>query len=290
MDYTNLTYQRSFIKPLLLGILIAAIVIQLLATYLASAGNLTMENIRQGIERAEQMKGKIKLPEKAINRDSVKAAEKATEIFHSDEFQTQVDTMRDILQQGTFDNSNLSNQVKPVREKSFLSSNERIYLFISSSIPKSTLRRYITTLEKVADLNVTVVMRGFIGGMDKAKSTFDFMREVLYKEEQCDFRKTQCEMFATGVNIDPQLFRRYKIERVPAVAYATGVNVLQPEMSEGLLETVEVGKSYTVYGDASFDYLLEQINKEAKSRSLESMIAKLREGFFNVDIQIHNEQ
>jgi len=281
MDYIKLTYQRSFIKPLLFGILIAVIVFQLLATYLASADNLTMENIQQGIERAEQMKSKIKLPEKAKNCDAVKAAEKATEIFHSDEFQTRVGTMRDLLRQGTFENSNLSNQGEPDREKSFLSSNERLYLFISSSIPKSTIRRYITTLEKIADLNVTFVMRGFIGGLDKAKPTLDFIREVLYKVEECDFRETQCEMFATGVNIDPQLFRRYKIERVPAVAYATGVNVLQPEMSEGLRETVEIGKSYTVYGDASFDYLLEQINKEAKSRSLEHMIAKLREGFFD---------
>ena len=90
-------------------------------------------------------------------------------------------------------------------------------------------------------------------------------------------------MFSTGINIDPQLFRRYRIGRVPAIVYATSVNIIEPGMSEGLRETATVGQTYTVYGDASFDYLLEQINKKAKSKSLESMIAKLREGFFDAE-------
>ncbi len=249
-----------------------------------------MKDIQQGIERSEQMKSEIKLPAKAKNHNVTEAAKNATKIFHSDKFQTTVGTMRERLQQGALDNTNLSTQVKHDRENSFLPSNERLYLFISSSIPKSTLRRYITTLEKVSDSHVTVVMRGFIGGMNQAKPMLDFMREVLYKKDDCDFRKTQCEMFVTGINIDPQLLHRYKIKRVPAVVYATGVNVLQPEMSEGLHENVEIGNSYTVYGDASFDYLLEQINKKVKSKSLESMIAKLREGFFDADVQVQSER
>lgn len=163
----------------------------------------------------------------------------------------------------------------------FLSSSERLYVFISSSIPKATLRRYLADLDGVDDPNIAVVMRGFVGGMAKVGPTLEFMKEVLFKDENCDPAAGPCELFKTGVQIDPKLFRRYSVERVPAIVYATSVTTNHPQMSEGIIKAANVRGAYAVYGDASLEYLLRRIQKESGSKSLARMIARLKEGFFD---------
>ena len=52
-----------------------------------------------------------------------------------------------------------------------LGTNERIYIFLSSSIPTETLRRYTSAVGALGDRNVRFVMRGFIGGAKYMKPT-----------------------------------------------------------------------------------------------------------------------
>lgn len=208
------------------------------------------------------------------------AAKRASRVFHSDEFQSRVGTIRERLKSKML--SDDSEQTCHSNNGGLvLSSSERMYVFISSSIPKAALRSYLADLDRIGDPNIAVVMRGFVGGMSKAAPTLEFMKGILFKDENCDPAAGPCELFKTGIQIDPRLFQRYSISKVPAVVYTTGVTTNHPQMSEGVIEAANVGRSYTVYGDASLEYLLGSIQKESGSQSLARMTARLKEGFFD---------
>lgn len=157
-----------------------------------------------------------------------------------------------------------------------LKEDERIYIFVSSSVPKDTLRNYAMDIDGLGQPRMSIVMRGFVGGMTKVSPTLEFLRGVLFKDETCDSDK--CEAYRAPILIDPLLFRRYGIEAVPAIVYAKGVRVVNFTVSEGLGEGAETGDYYILYGDAALEGALELINSEARSRSLDCLVWKLRRG------------
>ncbi len=157
-----------------------------------------------------------------------------------------------------------------------LKEDERIYIFVSSSVPKETLRNYARTLDGLGQHRMLIVMRGFVGGMTKVKPTLEFFRGVLFKDENCDSDK--CEAYRAPVLIDPLLFRRYGIEAVPAVVYARGVRFTDSTVSEGVKAGVETGDYYVLYGDAALDGALEILTREVRSMSLDCLVWKIRRG------------
>ena len=157
-----------------------------------------------------------------------------------------------------------------------LKEDERIYIFISSSVPKETLRNYAGDLDSLGQPRMSIVMRGFVGGMTKVRPTLKFLREVLFKDENCYSDK--CEAYRAPVLIDPLLFRRYGIEAVPAIVYARGVKGVDSTVSEGVKEEVETKEHYILYGDAVLDGALEILNSVARVRSLDCLVWKLRRG------------
>lgn len=157
-----------------------------------------------------------------------------------------------------------------------LKEDERIYIFVSSSVPKDTLRNYARDIDRLGQPRMSIVMRGFVSGMTKVRPTLEFLRRVLFKDENCDSDK--CEAYHAPVLIDPLLFRRYAIEAVPAIVYVRGVRVMDSTVSEGLGEGAETGDYRVLYGDAALDGALELIDREAGSSSLNCLVWKLRRG------------
>jgi len=157
-----------------------------------------------------------------------------------------------------------------------LKEDERIYIFISSSVPKETLRNYVRDLDALGQPRMSIVMRGFVGGMTKVRPTLEFLRGVLFKDENCDSDK--CEAYRAPVLIDPSLFRRYGIEAVPAIVYARGVKGVDSTVSEGVKEVAETGEHYILYGDAVLDGALEVLNSVPRVRSLDCLVWKLKRG------------
>ncbi len=149
---------------------------------------------------------------------------------------------------------------------SIFKEDERIYIFVSSSVPKNTLRNYARVLDDLRQPRISMVMRGFVGGMTKVRPTLEFLRRVLFKDENCYADK--CEVYRAPILIDPLLFRRYGIEDVPAVVYAKGVRVMDSTVSEGVKEGAETGDYKVLYGDTALDGALELINREVRSRLL----------------------
>lgn len=145
---------------------------------------------------------------------------------------------------------------------------EKIYLFISSSMPEITLRTYARDLDKLGDKNIVMVMQGFVGGIKYITPTLEFIQNILKKSPACDSKSRVCDAFNAGVYIDPQAFARYGINGVPAVVYVRDEN--EEKFSE----------AYRVSGEVSLEYALERIEKESKSSQISHALKKLRKGFY----------
>lgn len=155
------------------------------------------------------------------------------------------------------------------KTKKYLANDERIYIFISSSVPKSTLKKYALDIDRIGDLNIVMVMRGCIKGCAKLMPTVSFIQDIIAPSEK--------EQLQVEVLIDPNLFRLYGIKKVvPAIVYAKGVVVDSFESSEGMSENLKATPiSYSVYGDVSLEYAIGKINEKAKSSSLEAILKEM---------------
>lgn len=138
----------------------------------------------------------------------------------------------------------------------FLNSNERIFIIISSSIPKHILKNYFDSLQSV-NTDVTFVLRGTIGGVKKIMPTLNWIQDVLKKDEN--------SRYEYNIIIEPRIVSKYNIEKVPAVLYVNNYN-------PSYLETSKDEKHYIYYGTVDIDYALEKINLDAKSEGLKKVL------------------
>ncbi|OPL12116.1 MAG: hypothetical protein AVO38_03550 [delta proteobacterium ML8_D] len=204
------------------------------------------------------------------NKTVEKIAKQTAGTFHSRAFQKKLQKQIDAL----------SNQLHPAGEEppaislkeagqnTFLMPDEKIYLFISSSMTETFLRNYAQDLDKLGDKNIVMVMQGFVGGIKYIKPTLEFIQNILKKSPSCDPKTRPCDAFNAGIYIDPQAFVRYGINRVPAVVYA------RDENEENFAE------AYRVSGEVSLEYALERIEKASTSCEISQVLKKLRRGFY----------
>lgn len=214
-----------------------------------------------------------------------RAAKTSADLFYSPEYQARITAESERLKQTVF---------APVMKEYYpeeaerqqaaagrLAADERVYVFISSSIPSDTLRTYMAIADKVKEPNLAFVLRGMIGGARQVGPTMTFVTDLLKQDSGCDIKTDKCEMYQANVQVDPLLFARYHVTQVPAVVYARNVSVVEGfGKSEGLTDEVPVGDAFLVEGDASLDRLLEVINREAKSKTVDGLVAAMRKGFY----------
>ena len=144
---------------------------------------------------------------------------------------------------------------------------ERLYLFVSSSVPLATLRAYAAIIDRAKTNQITMVLRGFVGGMKKAGPTMAFIGEILKKDSACDLSKARCDSYQVNIQIDPERFQEFRIDQVPTLVYLAASDDEQTPDDPPI-----------VTGDARLDALLERINREAKRPVLQTLIAALRGG------------
>ncbi|WP_205743313.1 TrbC family F-type conjugative pilus assembly protein [Geobacter sp. FeAm09] len=153
-----------------------------------------------------------------------------------------------------------------------LAADERIYLFISSSMPLSTLRNYARGIDRLRDPRVVMVVRGFVDGIQDGTKTMEFFMQIRLKDLGCS--GANCATFSTQIDIDPNLYRRFRPASVPALVYVRGVHPVDPDVSEGSPENVPVPSpsSWTmIYGDAALSYLFGRTADTTKSPTLAAM-------------------
>lgn len=207
---------------------------------------------------------KMTLPVNKYADEGLKAAQETSDYFHSPEFQEKIQCEKHRLA-----NVVLADAITPwkkkqqmVEEKAIeagsLTGTEKVYLFFSSSVPDETMQAYISAIAKVSDPNVIPVMRGWMGGMTDTRANAKYFSRILLKAPACQDSREPCQYHQVEISLLPALFTKYAITRVPAVVYANEKD------------------AYLIQGDAALDYLLERINREAKSTALASLIKKMR--------------
>jgi type-F conjugative transfer system pilin assembly protein TrbC len=228
------------------------------------------------LKESQENAKKLQLPKNDQGDDCgcQDAAGKVMEKFNSPDFQAKMRDEQQRLQETIF--KDFLSESKPQGDQNqpavTEAHEEQIYLFISSSVPLATLRNYAAMIDRARTGQVIMVLRGFVGGMKKIRPTMEFIAEILKKDSTCDFTKEKCDSYQVNIQVDPQLFQRFGIEEVPALAY---LKISESDAEEKQAEPIIIS------GDASLDYLLERINREANSATLNTLIAALRGGIGN---------
>lgn len=234
-------------------------------------------DISSSLARADRQAGALTIPQNTSKAEMEKAAGKLDSYYRSAEFQGRLKSETERIRSELFGESfgKFYPDSLAEKRKGTLSETERVYVFVSSSMPLPTLRNYAASVARLHDPRITLVMRGFVGGMAKIRPTIDFVGSVLKEDPDCDPSGGDCRMRPASLIVDPLLFRRYGIEKVPAVVYAQGVKSEDPGLSEGDAQNAELTESFTVYGDASLEYILELIGRETGSPSLKGLVSAL---------------
>jgi type-F conjugative transfer system pilin assembly protein TrbC len=238
-----------------------------------SSTYLKMRDVSKVLNTAQEKAEELKLPENGQTDDCgcQEAAGKVMGKFNSPDFQAKMRDEQQRLQETVF--KDILAQSLPEADQNPIThaqtGAEQLYLFVSSSMPLNTLRNYAAMIDRARAGEIIMVLRGFVGGMKKIRPTMEFIGDILKKDPSCDLAKEKCDSYQVHIQVDPQLFQRYGIEEVPALAYLPS-NV---DKSEG-----KQAEPVIIYGDAGLDYLLERINQEAKNADLNTLIAALRGG------------
>lgn len=207
---------------------------------------------------------KMTLPVNKYADEGLKAARETSDHFHSPEFQEKIRNEEQRLAREVF-----ADYTAPWKKKQHaqngqtgqtgsLTNTEKIYLFFSSSVPDETVQAYIATIAAAGDPHIIPVLRGWVAGTADTKADTAYFSRILQKDPTCRNTSEPCQYYQVGINLQPSLFTRYGITRVPAVVYENNED------------------AYLIQGDAGLDHLLEVINREARSTALLSLIRKMR--------------
>jgi len=163
-----------------------------------------------------------------------------------------------------------------VSQNNFLTDKQKIYVVISSSMPKGTIQNYFKTIQPVRT-DIIFVTRGFIGDIKYIKPTLKWMKEILTKPECREKDPKKC-MYRVNLEINPKVTQHFNITEVPAVIFVKNYNGFLDKYTPVPKKSNE--EAYIAYGDANIIYVLEKINREAKDRNLAKLIKAMRGGFY----------
>ncbi|MGI9377310.1 MAG: type-F conjugative transfer system pilin assembly protein TrbC [Tsuneonella suprasediminis] len=122
-------------------------------------------------------------------------------------------------------------------------------LFVSSSMPVTTLRTYAGQLERVGGV---LAFRGMPGGLSRVAPMAKLAAEILRSDPGCE--GPACAMRDVQLIVDPLIFRQHGVARVPALAMVPG----DPALPYCEREDDSPRASHVVYGDAALSGLLEE--------------------------------
>jgi hypothetical protein len=216
------------------------------------------EAVKKAMKKARELAKNMTIPENRHKEAGQKAAEKTNAVYRSQEFQDKVkgyENWEDLV-------PGAKKAKKEQKGKGILADSEKVYLFLSSSIPEASFQGYMASLDGVPEIVPT--MYGIVGGLGKEmkKERVAWWRKVLKKDitrkEPETPDKSPCDLIKPSIAIKPQLFRQYEITEVPALVYVRGDEI------------------YQVQGDVGLNTLLKKVNQEAKSPGMTALIARNR--------------
>jgi len=147
-----------------------------------------------------------------------------------------------------------------ISSNQFLANDEKLFIIISSSIPKYILKNYFDMLQKV-NTDVTFVLRGTIGGIKKIKPTLKYIQDLL-------LLKGNNKRYEYNIIIEPRIESKYKIQKVPAVLFIKNYNLSYTKEDQN-------ERYYIYYGAIGIEYVLKKINESAKSLGLKNILSEI---------------
>ena len=124
-------------------------------------------------------------------------------------------------------------------------------LFVSSSLPITTLRNYAGQLERAHGV---LAFRGMPGGLTKVGPMAKLSAEILRLDPGCE--GPACAMRNVQLIIDPILFRQHGVARVPALGMLPG-DPTQPYCEREEEGLASAKAAHLVYGDAALTGMFE---------------------------------
>jgi len=216
------------------------------------------EATRKAMDTARELATTMTIPENIHKEAGIKAAQKSNADFRKPEFQQKIADEFN-RQADLFIPESRRNIQKEPETKGILAENEKVYLFLSSSIPEASFQGYMVYLEGVPE--IVPVMKGMVGGLGKEhkKERVQWWSKVLKKDTTCEKTSAEpCDLIKPDISIKPSLFNQYGITEVPTLIYDRGDEIFQ------------------IQGDVGIATLLEKVNQEAQSPSLTAFITKVR--------------
>jgi type-F conjugative transfer system pilin assembly protein TrbC len=139
-------------------------------------------------------------------------------------------------------------------------------LFVSSSMPITTLRTYAGQLEKIGGV---MAFRGIPGGLTKVGPMAKLSAEILRFDPGCE--GPACVMRNVQLIVDPLVFRQHGVNAVPALAMIPG-DPVQPycERDEDSPQAAHV-----IYGDAALSGLLDEYARLGGTKEVQGAQARL---------------
>lgn len=122
-------------------------------------------------------------------------------------------------------------------------------LFVSSSMPISTLRNYAVQLSKVYGV---MAFRGVPGGLRKMGPMAKLTAQILRLDPGCE--GPNCLMRDVQLIVDPIIFRQHGVAQVPALAMVPG----DPTQAYCERDDESLRASHIVYGDSALSGLFDE--------------------------------
>jgi type-F conjugative transfer system pilin assembly protein TrbC len=248
-----------------------------------SLKGMSPEAVLKAIEEAEKKAQGLGNFSNVYEKEAKEIAEKTYNMTQTQEFQKRVEQYKESLASMIMEKEGLSlkdvykdyvEKKKKKKEKVLvLDPDERLYIFVSSSVPKETIRSYVTFVFSHIEGNVLFVLRGGVGGLKRLAPTIAWIYDMIKKNKFCE--ELNCEVYGVEFAIDPFLFRRYEIKKVPAVVYAKGKALTEFESSEGLKNKWETKIWVKTYGDVGLSYHLKVIGEELKIEKIKRFVDEL---------------
>ena len=234
--------------------------------------DFNMNSIRDVKSSANDLFDNLKVPENKHKDMAGKYATQTKQYYESTAFQkkcnAEVERLKATIFKDQIEGARKAYSELPDGETygtGTLPLNERIYVFISSSMPEQTLKNYVNALDRLRDSNIEMVMRGFVGGIKKIAPTQKFIQKIVLKPDG--------SVYSVSIIIDPILFSKYGVGRVPCVVYDRSV-------AADIHADADSDSYYLMYGDASLEYAIERIQEESQSETLNAVLASLRGGIY----------
>ena len=167
---------------------------------------------------------------------------------------------------GQYRDNTLELIAKAHEQGSIFKENEKIFIVISSSMPKQLIQTYFESAEFIGDKSIKFILNGFIGSPKKIKPTLDWLDSMLTKDVNSN------EKFAVSVDINPKIVQHYNIDAVPAILYTENYNKLL-EDHNGFIGTAEKNESFhLIYGAVDLNSALKRLFNLTGSLELKNIL------------------